>query len=449
MGYFGRKKIYTTEKYIDEKNLQSVLFKALETHLFNVNDMEYLYKYYCGDTPILRKTKEVRKSINNKVSVNRAYEIVSFFLGYSYGEPIKYTNRSNLENSAQIQRLNDIMVSLNKPYLDTRLAFWQLVCGTAYRYVFPKRTGIGVYSKDPFKTFVIYKNDITEEPIAGVTYSGDNDGERYFTVYTEDSCYFYDERLSKITKDNGYTALNGDLPIIEYPRNESRLGVFEPALDLMDAIAMLESNVLDNVQQNVNGFLAIKGSTIDEKTLNLLEENKVLCLPDGVGVEYLETKLDIAAVQSLCDDLYQQILSIVGIPSRNGSNGASTSDSGQAVVLRNGWSNSETYAKIDTRYFVASEREFLRKALSYLRLSDNLTISVDDIDITSNRHNTENLVAKTQALMNMINAGIAPEDAISACGIWSDPLSIFEHSKPYMESANEQSGTDTGIIQTT
>lgn len=75
---FGRRVIYTDVAEINAGNIIDVLQKALFVHLQNSADIDYLYRYYRGDQPVLYREKEVRPEICNKVVENRANEIVSF-----------------------------------------------------------------------------------------------------------------------------------------------------------------------------------------------------------------------------------------------------------------------------------------------------------------------------------------------------------------------------------
>lgn len=85
------------------------------THLQNQADIDYLYRYYRGDQPILYREKEVRPEINNMVVENRANEIVSFKTGYLVGEPVQYVSRGGDSAIAtEVLRLNDYMLSEDK-----------------------------------------------------------------------------------------------------------------------------------------------------------------------------------------------------------------------------------------------------------------------------------------------------------------------------------------------
>ena len=134
----GRRVIYTDVEEITDGNVVSVLQKALAIHLQNRAEIDYLYRYYKGDQPILYRRKEVRPEINNTVVENRANEIVSFKVGYLMGEPVQYVARGDDKAvTDSVTRLNDYMLSEDKAAKDKELADWSHIAGTSYRMVLP------------------------------------------------------------------------------------------------------------------------------------------------------------------------------------------------------------------------------------------------------------------------------------------------------------------------
>lgn len=85
-----------------------------------------------------------------------------------------------------------------------------------------------------------------------------------------------------------------------------------------------------DVAQHINSFLAILGAQVDGETYKKPDEWKMLCLPEETDAKYLSSPMSQADVQTLKDDLYQSILTVTGVPNRNG--GSSTSDTGQAQI---------------------------------------------------------------------------------------------------------------------
>ena len=150
------------------------------------------------------------------------------------------------------------------------------------------------------------------------------------------------------------------------------------------------------------------------------------------SVQYLTATLDQSQTQTLIDYLYGQILQIAGVPGREQSTGGNT---GQAIMLSNGWQIAETHARSVEQTFTQSEREMLKVVLKILKLTETSEVAdlkLSDIDIKFSRNRTDSLLVKTQGLSNMLQAGVHPLIAISHCGLFSDPQGVWNDSKAYM-----------------
>ena len=422
---FGRTVIYTDEREINAENLISVLTKAISVHESNRSDIQYLYDYYRGKTPILGKTKEVRENINHKICVNRAKEIVDFKLGYCFGEPIQYIRRGEEENlTDDIAKLNDYMYLADKATADKELAEWMLIAGVGYRMAMPDDT-LSIYTLDPRDTFVIRYSGLGHPVVAAVTFIEKENLGRIYSVYT-DNMYFETDLLNVSSKSH----ILGGNPITEYLADNTMLGAFEIVLPLLDAINEIESNRLDDIVQFVNSFLAIMGGELDEETVQHINEWKIIALPEGEDAKYLSASMKQSDVQTLVDDLYQTILTICGLPNRNG--GSSTSDTGAAVSLRDGWQTASAHANSIESMFKRSEKQFLRIALNILNTKVGLKLKVEHIEAKFARRHTDNILTKVQAMVQLLDAGIAPEIAIATAGIWNDPTDVAIQSKKYL-----------------
>lgn len=449
---YGRTKIYTNTEVITAANVVKELQDAYAVHKTNRQEIQTLWDYYRGKTKILNKVKEVRDNINHKINENRAYQIVSFHKGYTFGEPIQYIRRENTKGentvddvlASEINALNAYMSDADKSACDNELAEWLYVCGTSYRFVLSnKKYGtddeppFNVYSLDPRNTFVVYHAGASKKPIMGVTYYEQDDGTPLFSVYTEDA--FYEIKGDSVPGQPivGKAHDLGMIPIIEYPANNPRLGVFEVVMPLLDALDELQSNRLDDVVQFVNSFLAILGAEISEDVRTKLEEYKMLQLPEGADAKYLAGTLNQAEVQTLKADLLQSILEVCGVPNRNG--GSSTSDTGSAVIMRDGWESAEAHAKSVEEIFKKSEKQTLRLVLRILRDKVGTELKLSDIVTHFTRRNYENIASKSQVLIAMLNnQKIHPELAFAHCGMFADPESAYLQSKAWWEEQQKQ-----------
>ena len=137
-------------------------------------------------------------------------------------------------------------------------------------------------------------------------------------------------------------------------------------------------------------------------------------------------------VQTLKDDLYQAVLTICCVPKRNG--GSSTSDTGTATIVRDGWSAAEGRAKTIETCFKEAEKQSLKLDLRILRDTVGTKLRLSDIDIHFTRRNYENIASKATVLTSMLNnPKIHPELAFQHCGMFADAESAYLQSKAWWE----------------
>lgn len=450
---FGRSVIYTTEREITRDNVLRVLEEAKNEHFKNRVEIEYLYKYYKGEQPILKRKKDIRPEINNKIVENHAMEIVDFKKGYVFGEPVQYVRRGEQDDVAdKIGMLNEFMFAEDKASKDQELAEWFYICGVGYRMILPDKDAdpkadpddcpFEIDVLDPRNTFVVYHNGFGKKPVMGVTYVRKDTGETVYTVYTKDR-YFKIVDATHIVDEQPHTM--GDIPIIEYAGNNARMGAFEPVLPLLDTLNNVISNRMDGIEQFIQSFMKFTNCDIDEETFQALKDLGALKVKSSDGtnadVDIISQELDQTQTQVTKDDLYQMVLIICGMPDRKGS-GTNTGDTGKAVELRDGWAAAESRAKESELMFKRAEKRFLKLALRVVRDISHVDLRLKDIDIKFTRNKTDNLLVKTQGLQNMLEAGIHPLIAITHSGLFSDPEQTYLDSMEYLEKWKREKVTE-------
>lgn len=442
----GRRVIKSSVPEVNRDNVLEVLQKALIVHDQNRSEIDYLWKYYRGDQPILHRKKEVRPEICNMIVENRANEIVSFKVGYLCGEPIQYVSRNgNEETTKAITALNELMFAEDKATQDQEIVEWQMICGTAYRLVLPDEPGdedeapFELYTLDPRDTFIVYSNEIGNRPLMAVKYSKDEDTQvTSYSVYTDNRYYLIDDGVIKESKPH---ALNM-IPIFEYPANNARLGSFEIVLPLLDMINNIESNRMDGMEQTIQAFIKFVNCDITKEDFEQLKELGAIKVKsvDGANadVDVVTNDLNQDQSQTLKEDCYNAILTICGMPNRNG--GSSTSDTGAAVLLRDGWSLAEARAKDSEHIFKKSEKKMLKLVLRICRdLADGIDLHLKDIDMKFTRRNYEAIQSKSQVLISMLEQPkIHPLLAFEHSGLFTDPESAYALSMKYYEEQMEK-----------
>lgn len=450
----GRRKIFVDAERIDESNIEEVVAEVLAIHSVNAREAAYLMDYERGVTPIQQREKAGRKDVDYRINENHAAEIKTFKVGYVFSSPITLVQRAVADNEysdeddKRIARLNEWLFEQGKPAKDKQLADAFSTCGVGYRMALPKQryedgetAPFDILPLNPLTTCVGYSNDVYQRRVIGISYVVKADGTTKIGAYTDDK-YFelegseFGGHLRLVNaKRNGI----GIVPIVEYRADDQRMGCFERVIDLLDALCVLTSDRVNGLSQFVQNILWADNVTIDEKQKEDVKAGGWLFTKsDGTTkaeIKYLTQQLDQTSAQALVDWTYEQILQITGTPARGKSTGGNT---GQAIVLSNGWTIAETAAKNTEVVFKDSEFEFLRVILRILAKKkdvdeDMKSLRLSDIDIKFSRNKTDSLLVKVQALQGQLDAGIDPLTAIKTCDLYSDPQQVWVDSKPYIE----------------
>ena len=445
----GRKVIYTDAEEITSQNVVDILQSANEDNTSNVADIEYLYDYYKGDQPILEREKDFNDNIMNTIVENHANEIVSFKTGYFLSAPIQYIDAGEDEVSEDLKNVNAWLGLESKEDSDLQIAEWFSICGTAFRMVLPKEERIDetdspfeFFTLDPRTTFVVYSSKLGHKPMMGVTYVqlADEDKVIYYVYTNHEFFVIADDKIESTTAHS-----LGVVPIIEYPANNARMGDFEVVIGLLDAINSVQSDRADGVEQFIQSILCLENMQLDTDSegdfMQRLKEVGGMFIPEGGKAYYLNQQLNQGDTQTLKDDLYEAVLYICGMPNRNG--GSSTSDTGSAVLLRDGWSAAEARAKNTEICFKKSERKFLNMIIFIANTMGGTNLGLTQVDIRFPRRNYTNDSAKVTNLVTMLsNDWIAPQQAFEHSDMFPDPDAAFLEAKKWhdeQEAKNAQS----------
>ena len=440
-GLTGRRKILTPVTEITKDNLLDVLEKAMYVHAKNAAEIEYLWNYYKGSQDIQFKQKYVRDLINEKVTVNRANEIVSFKSAFLLEEPIQYISHGGSETvSKLVNSLNDMMRAAGKEASDKELVDWFHICGVAPRLAIadPENEDVpfAIYSLDPRKAFAIYHDGIGEKALAGVTLGTNESGELTKDVYTRNAHYFVVGNSVTLLSTPQYDGV----PLVEYINNAARMGAFEGVISILNNINLLESNAVDSVEDFVNGFDVFENCEIDDGDYSKLAIGgnavKVKTTSPGLParVYRVSSEINQSGVQTRIDDLTDAYLEICGMPNRNG--GTSTSDTGTAVIFRDGWSTAVSRAKDTETLFRRSEREFCRIVLNICKVNGVKVPKLSEFEPEFLAHKLSNLQSRVQALCEMLNnPKIHPKHAYNAAGsgVFDDVEAAYRDGMKWME----------------
>ena len=438
MELYGRQKVYTDYDEITADNVFQAVEDAGGTHEANAREIRYLFDYYRGKQPIRNRDKVVRSDITYNTVVNRAQEIVAFKVSYLLSEPITYISRNGANDaSKKVGELNDYMHLSGKQAADKELADDFSICGVAYRMVLPNKEyepgsdepPFIVSTLNPATTFVAYRKTPQKhsEPVFAATYVKKKSIGRVYDVYTKDK-HFVMAGREVIEEPNPI----GCVPIIEYVNNEFRIGAFEPVIDILDGANVLESNRIEATEQNVQSLLWFNDVTLDEQQINSLKENpSAFIFTKSVQgsvkpeIKNVVVQLQQADQQVLANDMYKNMLSIVGMPSTGDGNTADSSNNGSAIV-RNGWQHAEARAKDTETLWRRSDKAFLDAVVRICEDMDALKISANSIALSFPRRNYEDMMTKATVLTTLLGSDkVDPKIAYQVSKITPDPEEAY------------------------
>ena len=466
----GRNVLRTDITTLDAATIKEDLERILPQHTLNKLNIRTLQEYVRGYHPALdERVKTTRTDVDNKIFVDYAGAITRDITGYFLGKPIQYTHREG-KHRRQMEHLTNVLSAENKARVDYEIANDCSTCGVGYRGIFTEKkprngTKLKLLRLDPLDTFVVYPSDPTLPPAYAVTAyetTADESSKVFYKVFTTNAMYIFEDEVIQgqdaygvsrlILKDTKGISFGGGLPIVEYQNNLWRLGDWETAITIMDAIDAVTSDGVNDIQQAVNSVLVAMGMKLTEDDFKKLSTNgflNVTDIPVGVKpvVEFINQAMSADVGTAMRDYLEATLRVVVGVPDRKSRPGGG-GDTGDAVFMRDGWQDIDLVATAKEPYFIQAERESLSVMLYVLSTNKEVKkLSATDVEIHFNRNKTANLQSKAQVFQTLIGSGMAPRDALDIAGLTNNVedviLRMEEYAPEYAKTRMNQGTSST------
>ncbi|MCI9585257.1 MAG: phage portal protein [Bacilli bacterium] len=441
----GRKVLYAsyTQNDLNKEVITEILNKVFPLHLSNKADIQYLEDEYTGIQEILLKENIVRPEINNVVVENYAFFMTEFKKSYVFSKPVKYVQVGETV-SDEISVLNKYMTFNRKHRKDVDLAESLYNNGIAHRLVLPsknKKVPFEITNLNSKNTFIVYERATGNKPLFGVTYYAykENNAWAYRgSLYTETEYYEFTFSLGRVEDiGNPIPHILGKIPIIEYHLNKSRLGIVEVSMSMRNALNKIASGDMDGLEQAIQALVVFVNNDIDAKTFKeLMDLGAVKVKTENpttpADVKLLINNLDHSNTNIFYSRTLSNMLNIIGIPIP--STKTSGGDTGEARQLGDGWTMADLRADQDELMFKDGEFQMLELVLSICKKNPNCEITSlepEEVEAKFERNKSDNLLVKTQSLVNLMNAKVSPKSAFSAVGLFSDANAVVEESKDF------------------
>lgn len=456
----------------DKLIIPKIIQATLSIHNKNVADIKRLFKYYYNDTDIKAKEKVQQPDINNKIGINYASVAVNTINGYSFSNSLTFSSRRT-DNEDAMKAFNDALDEDNYNHKLRKLTLNYGICGLAYKYILPateEDKANGIYYKtitdlDPLNTYCVYDNSIEKNKICAISFCERTVYDKHFQSIRKEKVYTVWTKWHQwefVPSASGYSnnqfSIDGKLydayplmfkqiPIIEY-RSLDGTSYFELAMDLINAINVLASSRVDDVQQSVDYIITLRD--IDTESKGALSRIKE-CLKEGIlsfksvqgalvqpEINVLDTKLNQQEVETLQQFLCDKVEEVLNIPNRKTK--ASGGDTGSAVESRNGFRSLENKAGIVTDDIICGENEALKVIFA---ICENISgcpfskMKSKDVEIKDNRNKYENLSNSSTAYATLRSAGMNDRTALEVTRLVPDAITVSKLNEQSKQKETE------------
>lgn len=476
---YGRTTIYAnyTEKQLltgtqeqIEKKVLDIMTSAVPIHERNRAETKYLWDYYSGIQDIYTdKQKLTRTDIDNRTVENWAYAFIDFKKAYLLGKPIQYVqNDSNA--TSEIATLNKYVKFENKKSKDMDLYEDILVNGRGFRYTASDKpeeedeAPFELINCSPEDTEVVYSSKLGNEQLLSfietsmqhlVQTVNPETGEkeqipRYYseyTVYLKNQSLVLSNKSGKleVIKDSWKRILFNEHTITEYYVNRKRISLIEIGKDLFNDINYLESLDKDDMEAYVNNLLVFINCEATEDDLKDMAElgavNIVSHDQKRASIESIQQRLSSDDTQTYYNRLLSSLHQILGIPMASDMGNIESGETGKAKLTGQGYTSATIRIENDETKFGDCDKNCLKTILKICKAKDKSGIKnlkVSEIEAKFQRDVSDNLLVKTQGLMNLLEAKIPKQYALSIVNLFSDVEAVVKQMDIEEEERKKQ-----------
>lgn len=422
------------------KMTEELLKEVLDTHRTMCTRYSYLNNMYVGQHDILSRTDKADYKPDNRLVANFAKYIVDTMGGFFMGIPVKASHSEEKINS-YIQTLDAYN---NQDDNNAELAKMCDIYGHGFELLFiDEDANVGITRVSPLEAFIVYDDSILHKPMYGIRVYTNSEGETEGSVSDHNTVRHFKvgETVPAFTKDetNHYF---GGVPLIEYVGNEERLGIFEPAITLINAYNNALSEKCNDVEYYADAYLLVLGAALEENDLTSLRDNRIINLNSSeahnIVVEFLQKPQADDTQENLINRLEKLIFHLCMVANINDENFGNTT----GISLRYKLQSMENLALTKERKFTAGMNKRYR-LISNLPGSKIPGDTWMGIEYKFTRNLPNNLLEEAQ-IAGALAGIVSKETQLKVLSVVGDPQTemnkIDEETTESAESLSRSSG---------
>jgi hypothetical protein len=222
------------------------------------------------------------------------------------------------------------------------------------------------------------------------------------------------------------------------------MGWLEIGKDIFDDINYVENLDKDDIESFVNAIMVFTNADIDKEGMEKIKEYGAVSIKSTdqkkASVELLQSRLKSLDTQIYYLRKINALHSILAVPQANNNGEVSNAETGKATLTGQGFTSSSIRVEGEQTSFENCDKKALKTILKICKnMSDSeiKDLKVSDIETKFNRDLTENLLTKTQALMNLQSANIPPEIRNAVIGLFANPVEVTKLQEQYEKEQRE------------
>lgn len=437
--------------YMDKKSFGAMTESDIKRIYYDnrINNTKYkeLDDQYIGKHKIVHKTKNNNNDPNNKIVNNFCKYVTDVMSGYFIAEPIVYSSSNDDEEF--LEKIINVFEFNDEQDENAELAKKASIHGSCFELLYMDEDANIRFSKVPASQGILIKDASLDDGYLGfirVLHYLNKDKELNvlleFYTSTEIWC-FSGKGEGSLNLDNIIDHYWNDVPVVEYPNNDERLGDFEGITSINDAYNTVQSNTANLFQYNDEALLKITklGAVTTDDVKDMREKGAVI-LDDGGDVNWMLKEINDTAIENYKNRLIQDMHLFSGVPNMTDSSFGGNL-SGVAISYKM-WSMDQI-VKIKERKFKKGIQRRIELITNIFNLYGS-NYDYRDINITFKRNAPQNDLENAQ-IANMLQGMISQYSLLSRINGIENPRDELEKIAEENEDKEVTNGVYTNLAK--
>lgn len=402
---------------------------------------------YIGKHNILDKPQANSNDPNNHIVNNFCKYITDVITGYFIGEPIVYSSFD--DDKEFLEKIINVFEFNDEQDENSELAKKSSIHGSCFELLYMDEDANIRFSKVPASQGILIKDASLDDGYLGfirVLHYLNKDKELNILLefYTSTEVWrFSGKGEGSLQLDSIDEHYWNDVPVVEFPNNDERLGDFEGIVSINDAYNTVQSNTANLFQYNDEALMKItKLGEVSTDDIKQMRKKGAVILDDGGDVSWLLKEINDTAIENYKNRLIQDMHLFSGVPNMTDSSFGGNL-SGVAISYKM-WSMDQI-VKVKERKFKKGIQRRIELITNIFNLFGS-NYDYRDINITFKRNAPQNDLENAQ-IVNMLQGILSQYSLLSRINGIENPQDEIDRIKEENEDEEVKNGVYSNLVK--